>query len=767
MPRFLKSSAFIAIAICLISNVPMMAQTSLQQVASGFSSPVGLFHAPGETNRAFTIEQGGRIRTLDVSTGATATYMTITGLQTGGERGLLGLAFDPDFANNGHFYVNVTDNGRTEIRRYTATGDPATSTSASTATAQPVIQFSQPFSNHNGGWIGFNPQINPGDRQYLHIGTGDGGSGGDPQNNSQDITNNLLGKILRIDPSGDDFPASATANYAIPAGNPFVGTTGDDEIWAYGLRNPWRNSFDRNTGDLWIADVGQNVLEEINLQPASSAGGENYGWRVREGTDCFDNSQAGGNPNCNATDLVDPIYEYQHNFGSFGGLSVTGGYVYEGEADRFDGQYFFADFVTENIWSIDPHAQDPASTVLNRNSILPENTSSLNGISSFGEDGNGEMYILSHSNGRIYRVETDSEIAFWNGDSATGAAGDGASWAQANNWTRGSATDSGYVDQDTVVFLPGSSVAAINLGTDIRASAMDFRGDYRLQGGNVTLLSGNVTVASGVNATIDGNLSAETANHSIRKRGAGRLTVNGVAGEVVVFGGTYGGNGTASYLTSYDGGNVAPGDGIGTLNVTNNYVQPATAALEIEIANSGSGTTHDVLAVGGTAEIAGELNILTAGQYSLARGTIDELEILTASAVVGEFDTVTFDGFQLVPDPSLDDQSHAGNGLFQSVEFSSTDVTLRNYFAIAGDANGDGFVDGSDFNIWNENKFTSGTDWLTGDFNSDGVTDGSDFNIWNENKFTSVTQQVPEPTSGLMLAFGIAGFAALRRRRTS
>ena len=209
-------SIFVAVAMCLCASVQLSAQTSLQQVANGFSSPVGLTHAPGETNRVFTIEQGGRIRTLDTTTGAVSTFMTITGLQTGGERGLLGLAFDPDYANNGHFYVNVTDNNRTEIRRYTATGNPSTATSASTATVQQVMQFNQPFSNHNGGWIGFNPAVNPGDPQYLHIATGDGGSGGDPQNNSQDITNNKLGKILRIDPSGDDFPAVSYTHLTLP-----------------------------------------------------------------------------------------------------------------------------------------------------------------------------------------------------------------------------------------------------------------------------------------------------------------------------------------------------------------------------------------------------------------------------------------------------------------------------------------------------------------------------------------------------------------------
>ena len=178
MPRFTYQSIIFAIAGCLLLNGQSLAQTSLQEVTSGLSNPVGFVHAPGETNRAFTIEQNGRIQTLNTTTGATSTFLNITGLQTGGERGLLGIAFDPDYANNGHFYVNVTDNNRTEIRRYTANGNPSTATSASLGSVQQVIQFNQPFSNHNGGWIGFNPVINPGDQQYLYIATGDGGSGG-------------------------------------------------------------------------------------------------------------------------------------------------------------------------------------------------------------------------------------------------------------------------------------------------------------------------------------------------------------------------------------------------------------------------------------------------------------------------------------------------------------------------------------------------------------------------------------------------------------
>ena len=766
-------SYIILAAISSLFSAQVFGQTSLQQVASGLSAPVGVTHAPGETNRMFVIEQGSggtsRIKTLDLSTGTTSTFLTITGLQTGGERGLLGLAFHPDYANNGYFYVNVTDNGRTEIRRYTANGDPSTATTANLSSVQQVLSFNQPFSNHNGGWIGFNPQVNAGDPQYLYIGTGDGGSGGDPQNNSQDITNNLLGKMLRIDVDGDDFPASSTQNYAIPADNPFVGVTGDDEIWSYGIRNPWRNSFDRNTGDLWIGDVGQGAKEEIDFQPASSPGGENYGWRVREGTNCFDNSAADGNPRCNDPSLVDPIYEYNHNGGSFGGFSVTGGYVYEGKADRFDGQYFFADYVTNHVWSIDPYSRNPDASVMNRDSVLPENTSFLNGISSFGEDGNGELYIVSRDNGRIYRFETSSQLAFWNGTDSVGTTGDGTTWGQAANWTRGSTTDSAYVDQDTVVFLSGSTIPNINLGTDIRASALDFRGSYRLLGGNVTVLSGNVSVAAGVTAAIDGSLSAETVNHSIRKKGAGQLLVNGNVGQTVVLGGTLGGSGNISWLRANEGTNVAPGDGIGVLSVVNDYDQSGSAALEIQVDGNSPGSGHDVLQVGGNANIDGTLNILTTTNYSLTRGTIDEIELLNASEVNGEFDTVTYDGVQLIPDPMLGDQSHAGNGLFQSVQFNNDNVTFVNYFAIDGDANGDGFVDTSDFNVWNVNKFRNGTDWTTGDFNGDGATDGTDFNIWNANKFTSVSGSVvPEPSGTLLaaLAAGCSLFGLRRRHRT-
>ncbi len=372
-----------------------------QRVAAGLSRPVFATSPPGDLNRMFIVEQRGAIKILDLNTGVVSgtLFLNVTGLATGNEQGLLGMAFHPDYASNGLFYINVTVvGGDTQIREYKVSSDPAV---ADPGSARMILTFNQPFSNHNGGWIGFGP--NDG---YLYIATGDGGSGGDPQNNANDITGNLLGKLLRIDVDGDHFPADPLRNYAIPASNPFVGVTGDDEIWAYGLRNPWRCSFDRLTGDLYIGDVGQNQREEIDIQPAGSAGGENYGWRMMEGFNCFDNSQAGGNPPCFDPSLTPPVYDYPHNSGNFGGFSVTGGYVYRGTALRscMQGTYFFADNVINNIWSIDtPDPNDAPATVVRRNGDLPPDIGQANSVSSFAEDEAGELYIIS-LNGRIYRI---------------------------------------------------------------------------------------------------------------------------------------------------------------------------------------------------------------------------------------------------------------------------------------------------------------------------------------------------------------------------
>lgn len=383
---------------------PTADELIVERVAAGLLEPVYVTVAPDDPNTMFVVEQDGIIKRLDLTTGVVAStpFLTVTGLSVGGERGLLGLAFHPDYATNRSFYINMTDSsGDTLVRKYTAQPDGLT---ANPASAQRILGFDQPFGNHNGGWMDFGPD------GFLYVATGDGGSGNDPQENAQDITDNLLGKMLRIDVDGDDFPADANRNYAIPPSNPFVGISGDDEIWAYGLRNPWRNSFDRETGDLIIADVGQNAREEINFQSADSTGGENYGWREREGTIATP-SVGGPKP----PGAIDPIYDYPHNGSSIGGFSVSGGYVYRGPIDELQGNYFFADYVTSRIWSIRPDGTSPLgfdgtnySDFTNWTSLLTPDVGTISNISSFGEDAAGNLYIVDR-NGEIFRISQGAD----------------------------------------------------------------------------------------------------------------------------------------------------------------------------------------------------------------------------------------------------------------------------------------------------------------------------------------------------------------------
>lgn len=369
------------------------------RVASGLNHPVFATHAPGDTGRLFVVEQRGVVRIMDLATNTVlpTPFLDIDALvvNTGSEdeRGLLGMAFHPGYADNGYFFLNYTNNDSdTIIARYTVAGDPATSNIADAGSAVQVMFIDQPFSTHKGGWIGFGP--NDGD---LYIATGDGGSFCDPGQRAQDITDQLLGKILRIDVIGPP--------YAIPANNPFVGLEGDDEIWAYGLRNPWRCSFDRDTGDLWIADVGQNAREEVNFQPAASAGGENYGWDCREGTACANavSVQCTNTINgcdCATVSAVDPIHEYPH---PLGGHCIIGGYVYRGcDVVGLDGYYFFADNLTNRIYSF-TYEGSVNNFSERTDELAPGGDLSIDRIPSFGEDARGEIYILDIF-GEIYKI---------------------------------------------------------------------------------------------------------------------------------------------------------------------------------------------------------------------------------------------------------------------------------------------------------------------------------------------------------------------------
>ena len=359
------------------------------RVASGLSGPLFAASPPGDPNRLFIVEQHtGRIRILDLNTNQLQAdhFLDLpdNSLAAGNEQGLLGLAFHPNYAANGQFYVNLTNAaGDTEIREYRR----ADANHADIASSRMVLTFDQPFANHNGGWMAFGPD------GFLYIATGDGGSGGDPMGNAQN-TSSLLGKILRIDVNGDAFPADATRNYAIPAGNPFAGAApGADEVWLYGLRNPWRASFDSANGDLWIGDVGQGAREEVD-HIAAGQGGLNLGWKFKEGFSTFSGTAPAG--------LTDPILDYDRSTPLYSGFSVTGGYVYHGPGGA-QGLYVFGDFGSANLWTtsdVGGRAQD----FLNRNGQL-----SLSGggdfdqIASFAVDGTGRLYVIG-LDGDIHRL---------------------------------------------------------------------------------------------------------------------------------------------------------------------------------------------------------------------------------------------------------------------------------------------------------------------------------------------------------------------------
>ena len=350
----------------------------LEVVASGLTFPLYVTAPPGDTDRLFIVEKGGTIRVVKGGALLATPFLDITSLvSTGSEQGLLGLAFDPEYATNGRFVVHYTDaDGNTRVSTFTRSGgDPDV---ADPASEQVVLTAEQPFANHNGGQILFGPDGN------LYLGLGDGGSGGDPQGHGQDLTE-FLGSILRVDLRG-------TAPYTIPADNPFAtSTTARPEIWSYGLRNPWRFSFDRATGDLYIGDVGQNLYEEVDVAPAAEGAGKgiNFGWNVMEGRHCYATST------CDQNGLALPALEYDHDQG----CSVTGGYVYRGSAiPSLDGAYFYSDYCGGWIRSF-RYQGGQAVEQFEWPTLAPTGGS----VTSFGEDASGELYIAS-SGGTVYRI---------------------------------------------------------------------------------------------------------------------------------------------------------------------------------------------------------------------------------------------------------------------------------------------------------------------------------------------------------------------------
>jgi glucose/arabinose dehydrogenase len=352
---------------------------ALEEVATGFDLPVHVTHAGDGTGRLFVVEQRGSIRLIVDGERLATPFLDIRDRVTfGGERGLLSVAFPPGFEELGHFYVNYTatvDNQlMTRISRFQVGSSP---NQADPESEQIVLTIDQFAGNHNGGQIAFGPD------GYLFIGMGDGGGSGDPQNHGQ-RPETLLGAMLRI-----DVESGSPLTYTIPVDNPFMAdSVAAAEVWSYGLRNPWRFSFDRQTGDLYIADVGQGAWEEINVQSASSQGGENYGWNIMEGTHCYNAAT------CDQTGLTLPVWEY----GRSEGQSITGGFVYRGSAQpSLQGIYFYGDYLSGRLWGLQQvHGawQNQLFLETNKN------------ISSFGEDETGELYLVDYS-GAIYRLDAE------------------------------------------------------------------------------------------------------------------------------------------------------------------------------------------------------------------------------------------------------------------------------------------------------------------------------------------------------------------------
>jgi glucose/arabinose dehydrogenase len=350
--------------------------------AGGLKQPDYITNAGDGSDRLFVVEQTGQIALIQNGQVLSTPFLNISDrVKTGGEDGLLSVAFPPNYASKRYFYVYYTNKaGNNVVARYrlTANGNVADPNSE-----QIILTLNHPnFSNHNGGQLAFGPD------GYLYIGTGDGGGGGDPNNNAQN-PKSLLGKILRI-----DVESPTNAAYTIPSTNPFVGTKdpGDryrDEIWALGVRNPWRFSFDRQTGDLYIGDVGQDAYEEVDFQPAGDRGGENYGWNVLEGNHRYNNSTA------STAGFTAPVLEYDHSQGQ----SITGGFVYRGSNPQWQGVYFYGDFVEGKVWA------------LRRNGNLWENQLLLDtpySISTFGQDQAGNIYLADYANGNLYKLNLPS-----------------------------------------------------------------------------------------------------------------------------------------------------------------------------------------------------------------------------------------------------------------------------------------------------------------------------------------------------------------------
>lgn len=471
---------------------------------SGLSQPVAADSTPADPGFLYVAEKAtGIIWRIDEATGARTVFLDIpnTEFLSDGERGVLGVTFHPEYESNGRFYVFLTDTqGDLQVREYTRSPDPAVANTSFTL----IIDIPhRDASNHNGGWIAFSPADG-----YLYIATGDGGGGGDLQNNAQNLES-LLGKLLRIDVDGDDFPGDATRNYAIPPDNPFAAVSGADEIWAYGLRNPWRNDFDPRTGDLYIADVGQQALEEVDFLAAGD-GGLNFGWRIMEGDQPY-NPAPPPAPQPGDPSLIDPVYVYGRTIGR----SITGGEVYTGANTGFVGQFVFADFITGRLFSLSVSNGQAVDAADRTNEIAGPRPAS---VVEFVTGSNGVLYAIGIG-GAIWRL-TPEAGAEDIGDLLSGDAGNDQLFGGA-----GGDVLYGGSDNDTLSGGAGADTLYAGDGDDVADGGDD--GDL-LDGGN-----GNDALSAGAgNDEIYGRQNNDTLTG-----GEGEDTLYGGDGDDTLGGG--------------------------------------------------------------------------------------------------------------------------------------------------------------------------------------------------------------------------------------
>ena len=745
--RMLVRSRLVAIVVALcvatVFSRRCMAQGGLEltRVATGLTSPVYATHAPGDPGRLYIVEKAGAIRVLDLLSGAVlpTPFMSASvtaagiGLTTDGERGLLGLAFHPDYQANGRFFINSTDSaGNTRIREFRR----LTSNQVDSTSGRDVLSVAQPYSNHNGGWLDFGPD------GLLYVAMGDGGSSNDPQNHAQN-RGSLLGKMLRLDVSGDDFPADSSRNYRVPATNPFVGQPAMlGEIWAYGLRNPWRNGFDRKTGDLYIGDVGQNAREEINFQSASSPGGANYGWRVREGTLSTGLTGQSGNS------LVAPIYDYTRGSGTFQGTSVTGGYVYRGPVAALQGQYFFGDYVRGRLFSLVFDGSQPSafngtnySSRTDWTATATTTAGTIGNIASFGEDASGNVYLVSYG-GNIFRIGLPS-LAWTLGGTGT--------WSGfSTSWTTGSGSTSAWSSQRRAVFTPPQAVVRVSGEVSV-GLGLDFRGQMiRLEGesGRVVLTGSTfdvnqIDVVGGGTAVITVPLVAAAG---LLKTGSGVLMISGSSGPVgptTIRGGLITVGGAASLAS----GTVRAEVG-GTLKVW----PGVTASL-------------------GGLRLEGGLVDVSSGRVSLRPGSFDTASVL--AGVVSGRGSGDWRGARGVTTSAAADAA-TPRGVGWMLE---SDGSIVLAYAACGDTNLDWQVDVLDAaNFVAAGKFDSSSSatWIEGDFGYDGIVDildAAEFlstGLFDTGGYNGVGEAsvaaVPEP-SVLSLVVVVAVSALTARRR--